>query len=593
MSPTTLLSLLSTSPYLLAYSLPLFFLSFVLNFSGTLLTLDRTRSFAPQYESLPTPGAFDSAKKSKFKFVLEGGVGGLFFGFVLGVHLSTFLVLVIPSLSSAKPLFPGSFLAAWLLSSLVTTFVCGRWKYAVLTLVGITGGTCFALALSVIVHPSLLTRQIFCAIAVPILTLFTILPIAKVQHGALRFAFASTGSFGIILAISLFARIPSWSNVWERYWISDGNDWHTGQERGLSAGYCLFLLFGGVCDFFLHRMVGECPDEKWDSYLAKYTSNLPNRAGTFQPFASVWDRLTGTGDSNTDNKNIVFPDDDLEDAKGDSKPHRHELPRYTSVDDLPLYPNHLKKGRSKRSNHARFQAKLANAAKDPYAQTKRKTREAVKFRPTDGDASSDSEDELIDSKKSRPWLRQMSSSTSSNATLVDESFSKAKLKALETEELNYEKEIKQLRGKVKGMGEGEIPEYSDYESDIATPKTPPRSPKTSSKEWSPGFLKRHSTSFNSTSTSSGRRTSDTSTVVESTKSASQSQQPLQPVPATPSLIKALDRLALAQKEAYGGKDGLPSLAEEGQGQKWDSFWKEVIEKTSDEKTDYRDKKNSS
>ncbi|KAJ3848178.1 hypothetical protein EV368DRAFT_68500 [Lentinula lateritia] len=75
----------------------------------------------------------------------------------------------------------------------------------------------------------------------------------------------------------------------------------------------------------LLRGWGECPDEKWDSYLAEYAVYLPNdvkRAGSYRPFESVWER--------------VFPIDDAElgldlDAKWSSSPAPGKLGKFDSI----------------------------------------------------------------------------------------------------------------------------------------------------------------------------------------------------------------------------------------------------------------------
>jgi hypothetical protein len=81
-----LTSLLPSTTYTLAYALPLLFPSIVLTFAGAFLTLDRTRSFPPSYDTIP--GGFNVGNKSKkFHWILEGGVGGLAGGYTLGgVH---------------------------------------------------------------------------------------------------------------------------------------------------------------------------------------------------------------------------------------------------------------------------------------------------------------------------------------------------------------------------------------------------------------------------------------------------------------------------------------------------------------------------
>ena len=85
-------SLLPSSPYALAYALPLFFLSVLLTFAGAFLTLDRTRSFpptaSPQTARKPKRVCSDLIP-SKWSAVLEGGLGGLASGYIFGGVLTT------------------------------------------------------------------------------------------------------------------------------------------------------------------------------------------------------------------------------------------------------------------------------------------------------------------------------------------------------------------------------------------------------------------------------------------------------------------------------------------------------------------------
>ena len=78
-----LTSLLPSSSYTLAYTLPLLLSSLCLTFAGAFLTLDRSRSFPPKYDSIP--GDFIAQKRPrKFHWLLEGGIGGLASGYVFG-----------------------------------------------------------------------------------------------------------------------------------------------------------------------------------------------------------------------------------------------------------------------------------------------------------------------------------------------------------------------------------------------------------------------------------------------------------------------------------------------------------------------------
>lgn len=82
--------MLLPSPYLLVYSIPLLLTSLILTFGGAFLTLDRTRTFAPQAPTDSVSGEFGfGVKQSKFKswWRLEGGFGGLASGWAFGGEL--------------------------------------------------------------------------------------------------------------------------------------------------------------------------------------------------------------------------------------------------------------------------------------------------------------------------------------------------------------------------------------------------------------------------------------------------------------------------------------------------------------------------
>ena len=149
-----LTDLLPTNGYLLPYALSLFFTSTVLTFAGAFLTLDRTKSFAP------TSDAFQDKQKPMSRLiasVFRGGVGGILTGFVFGskqslfsfqpsrsliilVHFTTFLSLLIPSVTLSQPLKPTPYLFVLFLSSLVTSIAAGRWKYFAFVASGFCGG---------------------------------------------------------------------------------------------------------------------------------------------------------------------------------------------------------------------------------------------------------------------------------------------------------------------------------------------------------------------------------------------------------------------------------------------------------------------
>ncbi|KAF7422881.1 hypothetical protein PC9H_011045 [Pleurotus ostreatus] len=544
--------LLPNTPFLLAYSLPLLLVSLILTFTGSFLTLDRTRSFPQKYQ--PIPGSFGTQNSRKQLWILEGGVGGLAIGFLFGVQLSTLLALLIPSVTSSSRLGNGSFLAIWIISSVLTTLLAGRWRYCAFAFIGLSGGSMLATGLSIIIHPNLVTRQIFVGILTPFMLISSLLPLPRHRRITLRFCAATAGSFGLTLSTALLAHIPAWANCWERLWVHADIEWGTSHEKGLSAMFCLCIVIGVVVDWFLRRKFGECPDEKWDSYLADYASNLPNRAdraGSFQPLTTFWERTFGAKKE----PEIIFPPTsgtpDLKSPQGFdvSVPSLH---KHDDVLSLPKSPGFLRKARS--------QTRFSPGAK---------RREAVKFRPM-GELSSDSEHEG-DSFPRRPWLKH-NSTTSTDATLVDAKQGGSKSRGFDPKGLDYDEELAKLQalGKARDIQEGSIPEYSDHEDEQPAK-----------------------------STGASSATSHTAVAQLSPSASSHpAHTPLAPVPATPSLIMALDRVAIAQRQAFGGNvtsptpkaDGLPRaslppsadhLPLEGRAVhtgRWQDFWREVDDK---------------
>ncbi|KAJ2926605.1 hypothetical protein H1R20_g10488, partial [Candolleomyces eurysporus] len=719
-----LTQLVPSTPYALAYTLPLLIFSVLLLFAGSFLTLDRTRSFPPQstdpaYSSLP--GTFDlKRKKPKFTWLLGGGVGGLGFGFVFGVHLSTFLSLLIPATSSASPLSPKSFLAVWILCTIPTTFLGGRYRHAALVFAGIGGGTAIALGFALILHPSLLPRQILLAVFA-LLLLVLILVSSLIPHlsiillrPVLRTASSALGAFGLVLCIALLSKPPvsGWANVWERLWVKNGDpqDWGTGKEKGLSAAWAVFWVVGIVVDWALRRWVGECPDEKWDSYLSKYATDLPNhpdRAGTFQPLQSFWDKLFSSSAKHSDDAafflgppppkgeksidDMIFPSSDKDPkhprfAGEGRKVPGDALDAYYSIPPPLSTSPQFKLGKAKKAKNAKvdLNAELEDVAVPSGVAFLRKKsekrwkglggkkkkgdgkggRKPVKFGTVDElssssssesedektkgdvevkDAKEDEEEEDVSSptkKPKRPWVvtnhqHSYSSDVSTAPTLVEgrgksyppppafpvpKTPSVPQIAAPQTTvprapnpahdtgvDIDYDKELERLQSHLRGKDSSLV--YSSDE-DVSSPRTrrrrrtPSPTPQ-SDNEWSPAFLRRHSA--HRRHTADPEQEDDVEMVVPPVPGA-------MPVPATPSLIRAVDRIVVAQREVFGkastpakstpsplhrsgererGADGDEDIkrlrveespitirdggekARQQQNQSWDAFWRDV------------------
>ena len=292
MAAVRLTDLLPTNAYLLPYALSLFFASLTLTFAGAFLTLDRSRSFAPVGD---VPQDRQQSTSRLIASFIRGGVGSILIGFVFASKRSPFSSYrAVDSRSQLilPPFYPSSYQALLRLKFSNHPLTClfgysHHWSHQSLqeggnTLVLLSQGSLegafeklidgpypseefasasIGLAVSVTIHPSLVTRIALVAVFAPTLAILTPLPIARLQPILLRISASAVGSFGLVLSIALFSRIEPWSNVWERLWVRDDIRWGSAQEKGLSAGFFLFLASGIATDWWLKFKFGENPDQ--------------------------------------------------------------------------------------------------------------------------------------------------------------------------------------------------------------------------------------------------------------------------------------------------------------------------------------------
>jgi hypothetical protein len=209
-----------------------------------------------------------------------------------------------------------------------------------------------------------------------------------------------------------------------------------------------------------------------------------------------------------------------------------------------------------------------------------KGRKPVKFGAID-ELSSDSDSDLDEKPSlSNPALRpSLSYSTSSTPTLVDGRLCPGKQRPSYPypHKLDYDEELAKLKSQKLRFGETvQVLDYSDYEEDL-TVQNYQGEERDIEEGWSPGFLRRHQPSSPPTS---------------------MSMPGAVPIPATPSLIKAVDRIAVARRDAYGARSPpvVPGSRQESvaEGQvtgsdddrdgqrvhqqrapRWEEFWREV------------------
>ena len=313
--------------------------------------------------------------------------------------------------------------------------------------------------------------------------------------------------------------------------------------------------------------------KKWDAYLADYTTALPNasdRSGTFQPLSSFWDRLFRPSHCSSPSSSILFstPGDDskhLQSSLPNSRLPTMVHQRGFALEKAPVEPSlayNQRPGVLRKHSHWPLARIMALASTEGTAQRRR---EAVKFRPVTGtmsDLDSDSDDDastkIDDALSASPPKRRLSTHSSMSKTLTDASTSHTfdrhnEDKALSSEDVTSPSYIK---------NNGRL-DYSDDEEDV-TVSAAKRSRDTPG--WSPPFLMR----------------------AGSTKGQ---DTPPGAVPMTPSLIYALDRIAVAQQNVFkphgmpiSSSRVSPTRAKETvvvQDSQWDSFWHDVRQKAGD------------
>lgn len=186
-------------------------------------------------------------------------------------------------------------------------------------------------------------------------------------------------------------------------------------------------------------------------------------------------------------------------------------------------------------------------------------REVVKFGAVNPDDLSSDEDEDPLSIPPPPARR---SSTHSSLTLTNGSSSGSRCISVlkEGQEQVASARRTALRGK-----DNAAPEYSDFEEDVTNAHTEAREHR-DSPDWKPPFLAHHASS------------------------AASPAQPVGAVPMTPSLIRAVDRIAAAQAQAYGSSAGSDSSAATpgtqgdsvlARKQRWEAFWGDVTAKVAE------------
>lgn len=195
----------------------------------------------------------------------------------------------------------------------------------------------------------------------------------------------------------------------------------------------------------------------------------------------------------------------------------------------------------------------------------RTARRAIRFQ-SNGDESSSSEEDDEPALTTNPFVPRPFSSASS-ATLTDS----------------------RTDAKPPSLTFADVPEYSDYEEDLTEASREKAS--RDDPRWTPGFIRRHSMRTGAAPTDAPFQQIGSKVSASGSHLTSQQEGPLQAaestpgadvlssVPATPSLIHALDRITTAyaaQAAPPKGRDNtLTRDARPNPGKPWDAFWVDV------------------
>jgi len=219
-------------------------------------------------------------------------------------------------------------------------------------------------------------------------------------------------------------------------WVRDDIRWGSAQEKGLSAGFFLFLASGVGTDWWLRSKYGENPDQKWDSYLAQYIANLPtesDRAGIFHPLVSMWSKT----------------------------PFRYRRSESTTPSEVSL----------EKDNQCLFKGKTVKwVGNDRVVKTK--TRGDIKFRPLDNDKSTGLEARVarvcmgdVPHFDPRPWFAGAGSAASTQSSTL------TPLEDVVHSGIDGEKVLYPASIQTRLLTEFQGPDLSDY-SDHAMGVTP-------------------------------------------------------------------------------------------------------------------------
>ncbi|BGP33823.1 hypothetical protein JCM10296v2_005628 [Rhodotorula toruloides] len=229
---------------------------------------------------------------------LTGGVGGIFFGSVALGAVSTLLLLLIVSKQSSSSLGGWATLAIIHIPGLLGAVVAGRWRWAAKGCYGFLGGLSFTLLLITSLRLASITARL------AILAVFLVLPavfIPCTERYGLSIAAAATASYLLVLGIDIFCHlgfIDALGLLVAKNGVSSGGvkaetvvvQWDSTGGKGLVAAWWILFLLSAAWQTWWS--LGDEGDKTWNAYLSQFISTHPSTpSGTHLPPLSLKERL--------------------------------------------------------------------------------------------------------------------------------------------------------------------------------------------------------------------------------------------------------------------------------------------------------------
>ncbi|PWN46624.1 hypothetical protein IE53DRAFT_391210 [Violaceomyces palustris] len=231
---------------------------------------------------------------------LGSGVGGACVGFLFFSFLSSMLACAICS-NQPRSLSPQSFFGIWLSTGLMGAFVGGHFRMVGQVLSGLLAGPSLTIFLTAMFGiRTIIIRAVLLCVSTSVLTAPLVVPKRSVIHfHVLNLCTSLVGMLSLLLGVALYAPPQASSKAWidllALLFAKDGSEtqtqavkkWGTSSFKGYIAGAALGTAAGFAFELLLHSKAAEDPEEEWNEYLGAYTKRFESLGGGAGGYANV------------------------------------------------------------------------------------------------------------------------------------------------------------------------------------------------------------------------------------------------------------------------------------------------------------------